>query len=223
MSETSIQEPSDLTSSAEDSLARISRLQARVAASLARSLAYGPSTPGSFASYDRASSSWRTSQPSLFEDSKPCSVTWPRSGTMRGGTAFPLPPSAPLTGVTGSSWSRGEYPTPSATEYGSSQNEGSVPHDRPTRGTPSLSTWARKQWPTTTAGDAKSSGSRVGNPDTSAHPGTSLTDAVCRSGPPLLMTCTGGHVCRPALSPRFAVWLLGIPIDWLSSVPPVTR
>ena len=39
-------------------------------------------------------------------------------------------------------WARGEYPTPSATRYGSSQNEGSVAHDRPSRGTPSLETWA---------------------------------------------------------------------------------
>ena len=39
-------------------------------------------------------------------------------------------------------WTRGEYPTPSATPYGTSQNEGSVAHDRPSRGTPSLDTWA---------------------------------------------------------------------------------
>jgi len=39
-------------------------------------------------------------------------------------------------------WAKGEYPTPSATRYGSSQNEGSVAHDRPSRGTPSLETWA---------------------------------------------------------------------------------
>ncbi len=39
-------------------------------------------------------------------------------------------------------WAKGGYPTPSATRYGSSQNEGEVPHDRPSRGTPSLETWA---------------------------------------------------------------------------------
>ena len=39
---------------------------------------------------------------------------------------------------------RGEnqYPTPSATVYGSGQNEGTIEHVRPSRGTPSLSQWA---------------------------------------------------------------------------------
>ena len=40
---------------------------------------------------------------------------------------------------------------------------------------------AVRTWPTPTAGDAKSSGSRIGNPNTKAHPGVSLTDAVVRS------------------------------------------
>lgn len=35
-------------------------------------------------------------------------------------------------------------------------------------------------WPTTTVGDGKSSGSRIGNINTKAHRGVSLTDAVCR-------------------------------------------
>jgi hypothetical protein len=39
-------------------------------------------------------------------------------------------------------WQKGEYPTPSATRYGTSQNEGEVPHERPSAGTPSLETWA---------------------------------------------------------------------------------
>jgi hypothetical protein len=39
-------------------------------------------------------------------------------------------------------WASGEYPTPSATRYGTSQNEGEVPHERPSAGTPSLETWA---------------------------------------------------------------------------------
>lgn len=75
---------------------------------------------------------------------------------MRDGIASQLPPSAPLTAVTGSSWQRGQYPTPTATDYGSSQNEGQVEHKRPTAGTPSLSTWARSQnWATPLASESK--------------------------------------------------------------------
>ncbi len=70
-----------------------------------------------------------------------------------------------------------------------------------------LNTQAVLYWPTPTAGDAESSGSRVGNPETMAHPGTSLTDITCRSGPQLLATCTHGGPCQPALNPRFVSWL----------------
>lgn len=48
---------------------------------------FGASLLGSFACYDPLSSSWRTSQVSLFADSSESSVTWPLSGTMRNGRA----------------------------------------------------------------------------------------------------------------------------------------
>jgi len=139
---------SDPTSSAEAFPVRTSALRARVRASLARALACGSSTQGSFASYCPDTSSWKTSQLSLVEGLGSYSETWPRSGMIAGGTAFQLPPSAPLTAEIGSTWSRGEYPTPSAIDYGTSQNEGQVPHARSTAGTPSLSTWERTSWPT---------------------------------------------------------------------------
>ena len=88
--------------------------------------------------------------------SDPSSVDWPPSGTMRRGICSALPRSAPPISVSGSSFSRDEYPTPSATPYGTSQNEGEVPHDRPTKGTLSLETWA-KAWATPSARDGKGS------------------------------------------------------------------
>jgi len=101
-----------------------------------------------YAQFDPKSSSWRTSQGSLLTDSIPSSVTFGASGTMRRGQCFDAtPPWVPLTAAPGASYSRGEYPTPSATPYGTSQNEGQVPHPRPSAGTPSLGTWA-KQWRT---------------------------------------------------------------------------
>ena len=180
----------------------------------------GASFLGSLAWFDRDGSSWKTSQRLLLGGWASFSETWPRAGMMRSGIAFPLQPSAPLTGATGSSWSRGEYPTPSATEYGSAQNEGEVSHDRPTRGTPSLSTYARR-WPTPTAGDAKRSGTRSrehgASETTAANEGTSLTDATCRSGRPLPMICRHGGECRPTLNPRFVEWLMGFPLGWTSA------
>jgi hypothetical protein len=41
-----------------------------------------------FATWDRATSSWKTSQPSLFGDSTPFSGRWPTSGSMRNGAVF---------------------------------------------------------------------------------------------------------------------------------------
>jgi site-specific DNA-cytosine methylase len=51
----------------------------------------GASTRESFASYDPATSSWRTSQLCLDGDSMLYSETWPRAGTMRNGVADGIP------------------------------------------------------------------------------------------------------------------------------------
>lgn len=118
----------------------------------------GPRSAVPFAIFDPASSVWRTSQVSLLEDSDMSSARWPLAGMTRLGRAFEhrtlehlidgAGSSSPLCGAT---WDRGEYPTPTAASYGTSQNEGEVPHDRPSRGTPSLETWARA-WSTPTWG-----------------------------------------------------------------------
>lgn len=198
------------TSSAEGSPVRTSALPEPAAGSRASGPGSGSSSPGWSVTYDRDSSSWRTSPRFDGADSEPFSGTWPRAGTMRCGTAFPRAPSAPLTAVTGSSWSRGEYPTPSATSYGTSQNEGQVAHHRPnTAGTPSLETWARRLWPTPTSGDRKRSGSR----GTNAHPGTHLTDATCRDGL-LDPEPTSGEGSPRTLNPRFVLWLMGFPLTY---------
>ena len=65
-----------------------------------------------FATYDRDTSSWRTSQLSLTTPtpSERSSVTWPRSGSMRSGRSYPLAPWVPHTCGTGCSW----WPTPRA-------------------------------------------------------------------------------------------------------------
>jgi hypothetical protein len=79
-------------------------------------LRYGERCSGSFARYDPATSSWKTSQLSLFGTrgsySERFSGAWPRAGMTRSGTVFQLPPSAPPTAETASS-SR-LLPTPSS-------------------------------------------------------------------------------------------------------------
>ena len=171
----------------------------------------GPSLLGSpCAIYEAATSSLRTSAPSLFEDLTESSLTLPKAGTMRSGTCFERSRSARRTAVSGSSYSRNEYPTPSAAPYGTSQNEGKVAHKRPTAGTPGLETWAKNwptpaathwkgesqfakhgrphrtsdavaSWATPTAGDAKQSGAAGYPTDGKRNAGTTLTDMV--SGP----------------------------------------
>lgn len=108
----------------------------------------GPISSASFGRFNPDGSFLRTSLDLFGTDSDPSSVDWPRSGTMQSGICSARARSVPHIAVSGSSYSRGEYPTPSATPYGTSQNEGQVPHKRPTAGTPSLETWAKENWST---------------------------------------------------------------------------
>ena len=80
---------------------------------------YGQSMPVFLASYDRATCSWRTSQACLGAGLTTFSGTWPRSGMMRNGTAYQLPPLVPLTSEIGS----GLWPTPTASHFGAQDVE----------------------------------------------------------------------------------------------------
>jgi len=75
---------------------------------------YGGSLLESLASYDPATSSWRTSQLSLAGDLTEFSGPWPRAGTMRRGIIYRRQPLAPLTAATGSSL----WPTPKGSPIG---------------------------------------------------------------------------------------------------------
>ena len=61
--------------------------------------------PDSFANYDRASRSWRTSQGCLLTEWAEFSETFPRSGLMQSGTLFRLPPLVPsIIGTASGLW-----------------------------------------------------------------------------------------------------------------------
>lgn len=80
--------PHQLTSCAEDSPAKTLALQESESALTASEADYGLSICGSFAKYDLDSSSWRTSQLSLFGGSIEFSAAWPSAGTMRNGECY---------------------------------------------------------------------------------------------------------------------------------------
>jgi hypothetical protein len=80
---------------------------------------YGPSSPDAFASYDPATSSWKTSQASFWgEEWTTYSEGWPSSGMTRNGRAFRRRPLVPRTSATASGSSgpnsQGLWPTPVA-------------------------------------------------------------------------------------------------------------
>lgn len=95
----------------EASRAKTSASPARAPALTASAAGCGHTWHGSLARLDPASRSWRTAQPSLFEDLGESSVTWPRSGMTAGGQCWELPMSAPRTDVIASGLS---LPTPTA-------------------------------------------------------------------------------------------------------------
>jgi hypothetical protein len=142
----------------------------------------GLSSLDSFAFYDPDTRWWRTCQGFLLGEAWPrYSETWPRSGSMRNGTASPLRPSVPRISVTGSS----SLPTPAAISYGYNQG-GASPEGklRPTAGRLNLQsqhhsgttlTDAIRLWPTPQARDHRTGqASRNGR----VHSPATLNDRV---------------------------------------------
>lgn len=113
-----------------------------------------PATPGGSGRNSRASSRHSAPTPCssktcLGSGEVVCETCWPTlplSGSMRSGRASEQATSEHLTAASDSSC----WPTPTACEYGSSQNGIGGACERPSAHTPSLYTIAR-QWPTPTA------------------------------------------------------------------------
>jgi hypothetical protein len=179
------------TSSAAASPARTSASPDAARGSTGHARVFGPSTPDSFATYDPATSSWRTSQLSLLEEWSVFSETWPRAGMTRSGTASRLRPLAPLTGGTGS----GSLPTPNARDW--KDLAGSPAAQR--RKSPGLATMAAaNMWPTP---KSSPSGPDYARMNREGSGGDDLATAVARE--------TGG-----SLNPTWVEWLMGFPLGW---------
>ena len=220
-----IPESGESMSSAGGSPVKTSALPERVPASTASGPACGWNTPGSFACFDPASSSWRTAQLSLLGGSVEFSATWPRAGTTRNGIAFPRPPLVPLTSVTGfTSWA-----TPTAT-MGDRGGRGDLIQQ--VRGNPSPS-GRFKLVPTPTVNDAKNStlppsqrrrDSLIGHimrtgfvsTPTATRRGSYKTGRTgkqkggCRN----LSEGAAALGSRGELNPPWVEWLQGFPIGW---------
>lgn len=143
------------TLSSEVSRAKTSAGQGCVPACPAPVLDSGGSLLEPFAWFDQGSSSWRTWALDAAGTSETYSGTWPDSGTVLGGIAWKRRTSELRNSGIGASF----WATPTATNYGSSQNGSNS--DRPSAGTPSLENMAREfmrrkdMWPTAVTVDAK--------------------------------------------------------------------
>ncbi len=147
------------TRSAAASRAKTSPLPDWALASMAHALASGANTPESFARFDPATSSWKTYQRSFLADWEEFSATWPRSGTMRSGTAFLLPPLARRIYGTGfGSSPTHSIPTPTAQDHIERKSTSTETLNYETNKSVSLDRFAR-MWPTPRANMSTGAGS----------------------------------------------------------------
>jgi hypothetical protein len=191
--------------------------------------AYGRSTPELLASYDPATSSWRTSQRCLVEGWTLFSETWPRSGTMRNGIAYQLPPLAPLTDETAS----GLWPTPMVPNGGRS-----VAHVNDWRGRTAYHNGKKvqvdlaqavKRWPTPHgfSQDGRSNGPSGNELGRAVNRSMVPTPKLPSGGGQMTRTTPGGGIRKledwvsadlgqntGSLNPPWVEWLMGFPLGW---------
>lgn len=169
-------------SSSAASPARASQALARNRDSVTPKPFCGERCSGPLASFDPATSSWRTSQSSLSfdpqEDTQETSgerflEAFPRSGCVSSGIAYQQQPSAPLTDVTGS---LPLLPTPMAEMKGPASKRGAN-----AQGGPSLRE-ALRLLPTPAEADSRNTRNATANDGegSTGHPGSTLSDVAHR-------------------------------------------
>ena len=224
-------------SSAAGSRARISALQESKQGWTEQGQAYGQRLPVSWASFDRNTSSWRMSQVCLVallsnqaDGLAEYSETWPRSGTMRNGTAFQLPALVPLTDAT----ECGLLPTPKAMDSRSA-GPGTKIETLKRRAS---SGWglnlaetaqvsAREMFPTPNARDWKDTTAASSLAAVEGGHQITLGRAVHLWPTPTAnrysgLQSHGNNAILGSLNPNWVEWLMGYPIGWSGLRPSAT-
>ena len=153
----------------------------------------GTTWRGWLAKYDPDSSSWKTAQCSLLEDSTESLAILPRSGMTRSGLLWERPMLERLTSATGS----GSWPTPQASDNRPRATANSTARRIKLGKQVSLEA-AVKFWPTPTSHNAKEGGFP------SEH----------NRNTPTLSAQAGG-----SLNPMWVEWLMGWPLGWTDLKP----
>ena len=179
---------------------------------------YGQTSLMWFADYDRESSLWKTRQVSLMGHSELFSETWPQSGTILNGTAYPLAPLVLHTHGNGCSL----WPTPKASQAGpdfaATETRGRTASLQTVVAALESGRWTRSPDGSLNVPTAGKNGA-IGTDDTGQIALVNLmsygneTDRNARSGGPL--------------NPEWEEWLMGFPIGWselpLSATPSSPR
>jgi hypothetical protein len=201
--------------------AKTSPAQEEVQASPDSAADSGQKWLGSFARYDRVTSSWKTHQFSLLGGLTEYSETWPRWGLMRDGECSALPTWEHRTSETES----GLWPTPTTTCDRANHNSPSVlnrQHGINLAG--AVMKWATPQQRDFRSGQA----SRWDNPKRSrnlndqiakwptpmAHDQKRASPAEALRKTPSLASRIGG-----SLNPTWVEWLMGWPLGWTDLRP----
>lgn len=198
----------------------------------------GPISHESFAMWDPGSSSWKTSQVSLFGGGQSgYSENWPRWGSMRNGACFLQPTLEPaIIGIGSSFWL-----TPRA--HSSAESSESFVKRNGDRKAGNFGTIEAqvKAWPTPRAEDSEACGNHPGASDSlnatarlwstpQARDWKDQGSRIDRTGHVVglgrqvldrnpLETGTKSSRNAPKLNPLFEDWLMGWPIGWTASGP----
>lgn len=196
-----------------DSHARTSARPERVPASMESVAVSGEKWQGSFARYNRNSSSWKTAQCSLLADSDEFLETWPRWGSMLNGASYLRQiPALPICVNASEYWA-----TPTTMDKLPPKSLEALHREatiaRPGRNKPANlrdQVSNMKNWPTPCARDYRShvSMDTVARRQKGSTRGVNLSEQMQRD------TGTTGQ-----LNPQWVEWLMGWPIGWTALKP----